>query len=160
MANKRSDKFPYPSKYGVSRWVSAAQFLAEIMCERRARQEKRVLPVSFWNKDEFWKSYFVQQVTAANRLMNRLDPEKKGTGAKALSLFLRGDRGKTCTSLSPGWLVPIVEEIHRGVVFRQEVPVPVEPKQEPAPQEEVVVTKAEVREAFAPRQSVLSKLED
>jgi hypothetical protein len=131
------------------------------MCERRARSEKRTLPAEFWKKDKFWKDYFLQQVTAANRIFKRIDPEKTGSGPKAVSLFLRSQRGQNCYSLSPGWVIPIIEEIHRGVMFNQQ---PVVEENKPAePEPPPVETKAEVRTTFVPSQakkSTLSALEN
>lgn len=100
----------YPSRYGQKRMVTVAQYLAELMCERRAKQEKRNLPPQFW-KNEVWKKIFVQQVISANKLLSRLDPDRTGIGARALSAFLRSDEGKGIYSLSPAWILPLVEKM-------------------------------------------------
>jgi hypothetical protein len=157
MASKRSAASKYPSKYGKSRWVTAAQWLAELMCERRARAERKTLPPEFW-KDGFWGAVYRQQVAAANRLMRRFDQDGSGTGAAAVSAFLRGERGRTCYSLAGAWVVPLVEAAHKAVAFRRGGPAPAPgPDPEPEPEPPPVVTGA--RTAFVPRRSTLNKLE-
>lgn len=153
MPARRTAASKYPSRYGKSRWVTAAQYLAEVMCERRARAEKKTLPPEFW-KDEHWGNLYRQQVAAASRLIKRLDPEGTGSGAAAVSAFLKTERGKTCYSLMGAWVVPLVEVAHRAVVLRREAAPPV---QEEAPREEV--GQGGPREAFVAKKSILSKLE-
>lgn len=155
MANKRSQASSYPSRYGKSRFVTAAQFLAEVMCERRARAEKKTLPPEFW-KDAHWKKVYLQQVTAANRLIKRFDQQGKGTGAAAISAFLRSERGKACYSLLGAWVVPLIEVAHKAAVFRQEVRQHESPAS--AVEEEGLPLPAGPRQAFVGKQSVLQKL--
>jgi hypothetical protein len=115
MAEKRSDASPYLSRYGVSRWVTAAQFICEVLCERRAKAERKKLPLQFW-KDKAWGNEYSRQLVAVNALLKRLDPAKSGTGARAISAFLRSQRGRDVYSLGGAWVVPLVEAEHRKVV--------------------------------------------
>lgn len=111
MAENRTKSSTYPSKFGVGRFVTAAQWLAELMCERRARQEGTGLPLQFW-KTKPWDAVFRQQVAAAHRLLAQLDPGKTGLGAKALSIFLRSEAGKDVYSLSAAWILPHLKKAH------------------------------------------------
>lgn len=150
MANTRSEKHPYPSRYGRSRWITAAQYLAELLCERRARQEKKSLPLQFW-KVPPWDGVFRQQAAAANRLIRRLDPQRTGAGEKAIARFLRSDRGKGVYSLAGAWVVPLVEQAHRTVLLEAAAGPPAGPEPpppEPGPPRPPLVT----------GQSTLSKL--
>lgn len=133
MAKKRQDRPRkhsnpqplYKSKYGgevgQDRWVTAAQFLGEVMCERRARVEHKTLGHQFWAKDPYWAGIIRQQIAAANRLMKRLDPEGTGTGAEALSIFLKSEKGRECYSLVGAWIVPEVELAHqKALLYRRQ----------------------------------------
>src|SRR5436305_18032 len=103
-----SSKSEYPSKYGTpllitrenvirpsKRLVTAAQWLGEFMCERRADRQKKSLHLQFW-KTKPWDTIYRLQVIAANRLLKRLPTD---TGMKAIMRFLRSPKGKTVYSL-------------------------------------------------------------
>lgn len=47
---------------------SPSVYLAKVMCERKAKSEKRYLPPQFWNTPE-WKILFKRQIIAANSLL-------------------------------------------------------------------------------------------
>ncbi len=155
MAEKRSETNKYPSKFGVSRWVTAHQWLAEMMCERRARQEKKGLPLQFWRAQP-WGGIFRQQAAAAYRLMKRVDPEMTGTGARAVSRFLRSEGGKRIYSLAGAFLVPLIEQQHRLVLLEEEQALRGPPPE--APVEPTVRPPEKPREAFVSKESTLSKL--
>jgi hypothetical protein len=69
MSKKRTDKSRYPSRYSPKGWVSAPQYITELICEKKAQKEKKELPIRFWEIKE-WKSYFRYQITLANKLIN------------------------------------------------------------------------------------------
>ena len=140
----------YPSRYGEKRMVTVAQYLAELMCERRAKQEKRNLPPQFW-QNEIWKKIFLQQVVSANNLLKRLDPERTGVGAKALSAFLRSEQGKGIYSLSPAWILPLVEKMLPRVQ--------IEPPTEPSCTAAFPAIPFDPRPPLVKTPSVLSRLE-
>ena len=62
----------YPSRYSEQR-ITAAQYLAELMCERQARKNSEELTKQFWNLPH-WKKPFKSQLFAANGLL-KLYPE-------------------------------------------------------------------------------------
>lgn len=66
---KRTEKSRYQSDY-TDGFVTAAQYVAEKLCERQARTLRMKLPKQFWNTDEH-KSYFRAQVTAAAKLIKK-----------------------------------------------------------------------------------------
>lgn len=150
MAARRSKRCPYPSRFGKSRWISAPQYLAELMCSRRAAGEKTPLPLEFW-QDKAWGAYFRRQVVAASRLIRLPGPDAT-MGAKAVSQVLRSESGKKVWSLDAPFLVPLVHKAYRTLLAQEEragqapaLPAAPLPLQKP-------------RESFAAGESALSKL--
>lgn len=68
MAKKQTKKSTFPSRYAIGKFVTPAQYLAEMMSERYARKQNKDLPLEFWNNEE-WAKFFVEQITAANTLL-------------------------------------------------------------------------------------------
>lgn len=68
MAKQHSEKSRWPSKYSPKGWVTASQYLVELVCEAKARKEEKLLPIKFWELKE-WAKYFAFQSVLANRLM-------------------------------------------------------------------------------------------
>lgn len=60
----------YKSKYGDSdKNISAAQYLAEVMCERQAKKNRQQLGAKFWNSVQ-WKKEYKKQLFLARQLLN------------------------------------------------------------------------------------------
>lgn len=57
----------YDSNY-TDKKITAAQYIAEVCCERKAKKEGKKLPQNFWNLSE-WKVFFLRQHTLANKLL-------------------------------------------------------------------------------------------
>jgi hypothetical protein len=58
----------YPSKYSNGKDVSAAQYIAEMICERLAKRNKKDLHYRFWLSEE-WEKEYKGQIAAANKLL-------------------------------------------------------------------------------------------
>lgn len=67
MAKTRTEKSKFRSDFG-DRWISASQFVAEKMCQRKVKNEGRSLPPDFWLLPQ-WKSQYINLVTAASALI-------------------------------------------------------------------------------------------
>lgn len=65
-------KKTYVSKFSDKK-VTAAQYVAQTMCERKAFKDGIKLDGSFWN-DVVWKKFFLYQVSLANNLL-KIYPE-------------------------------------------------------------------------------------
>jgi hypothetical protein len=104
MAEQRSDKSPFQSQFGGG-WVSASQFLAETMCDRKARLKGTALPQRFWRADvsAVWEREFLTQLRHANALL-------KLYGIKAVVRALRTPPGKKIFSLGAKHLDPLIRE--------------------------------------------------
>lgn len=63
MINKK-----YPSKYSNGKEVSAAQYITEIICEKKAKRDKRDLHYRFWLNKE-WAAFYRNQIASANKLV-------------------------------------------------------------------------------------------
>lgn len=138
MAEKQSAACPFKSNFGGG-WVTPAQYLAESMCFRIARKDKRTLPLRFW-KTEAWERPFLLQLRHANGLL-------KLYSAEAIIRALRTPEGKKVYSLGAQWLDPVIrveqEKVDRQAAAREEEAR----KPTPAP------TSAEPRKAEPPRKS-------
>lgn len=70
MANSQTEKCPFPSKYSPGKWVTPAQYLTEIICERRAVKLETILPANFWEL-EVWQKFFQYQIRLVNQLLKK-----------------------------------------------------------------------------------------
>ena len=73
MAKERSSTSCFQSKYGGG-WISASQYLAEIMCAKEAASQKENLPDKFWN-DDYWNKKFRKQISHATDLLKEYSVE-------------------------------------------------------------------------------------
>lgn len=91
----------YHSKY-TDKLITSAQYLAEIMCERLAKKEKKELCLQFWNTD-YWILPFKNQLRFANQLL-------KIYSCEAIINALNTFQGKRIYSLTAKWLDPIIKD--------------------------------------------------
>jgi len=99
MAKQRSDDSKYESRHGGG-WITPAQFLAEVMCERTAKENLEELPIKFWNKPRLKKEFF-KQLNLANIILKDHD-------AAVVSKALRSKEGKKIFSLGAPWLKKLI----------------------------------------------------
>lgn len=99
MADNRSDKCNYPSRYSPKKWVTAAQFIIELVCEKQAKKLKKDLPVQFWHLEE-WQKEFVSQTRATNRLLKKYDAK----------VIIEVIKKKGIWSLRPKWVEKVIQE--------------------------------------------------
>tara|TARA_R110002020_G_scaffold443394_1_gene654619 strand:+ start:1137 stop:1631 length:495 start_codon:yes stop_codon:yes gene_type:complete len=113
MAKKRSATYCYPSRYSDKKgehdiaWVTARQYIVELVCENKAAQDNKELPSSFYVKVEkehsayelnlWWKKFFKQQIY--NKTLGNLIDEH---GVDKIIAFLK--ENKYITSLRPKWV--------------------------------------------------------
>lgn len=60
----------YPSKYSNGKEVSAAQYITEIICENKAKIEKKDLHYRFWTNPT-WSKFYRDQIATANKLIKK-----------------------------------------------------------------------------------------
>jgi hypothetical protein len=90
------------SKYSNDKEVSASQFITELICENKARAEKKDLHFRFWNNKE-WAYFFKNQIASANRLIKNHEPIDIIKALKTMS-------GRRIYSLRATYLIPMIQE--------------------------------------------------
>jgi hypothetical protein len=60
----------YISRYSPDKDVTPAQYITELICEKKAAQQDSELPIQFWKLPE-WKSYYQFQIMLANKLVKK-----------------------------------------------------------------------------------------
>ena len=91
----------YISKYSNGKKVSDAQYITEIICEHKAKRDKKDLHYRFWLNKE-WEKFFKSQMASAHKLL-------KQYGAKAIVAALNNPRTRNTYSLRSKYLKPIIE---------------------------------------------------
>jgi hypothetical protein len=127
-------------------YVTAAQYLAEVMCARLAARDKTSLPVRFWERPR-WKKIFLQQVRLASGLLAAYPRE-------AVSAALRSPEGRRAYSLGAPW----IEELVRQQAERLATMAP--PVTPPSPEPPPTALPDTPRPAFVQRPSLRKKLEE
>jgi len=154
MAEERSEKCRWKSRFAVDTWISSSQYLAENMCDRQARKKKTTLPFKFWDKEisPTWHREFLMQLRHANSLLKLYSVE-------AIVAALRSPKGKNVFSLGAKWLDPIIQEEQRRFDVAQEKQAVRLAKEETQPVVASNIPEAP-RPSFTNHQSILSKLRD
>lgn len=108
MMDNSPDK--YLSKYSNGKYVTAAQFITELICERKAILDKTDLHYKFWTQKK-WAAFYRNQIASANKLVKQYEP-------KAIVRALQTPQGKKIYSLRAPHLPSIIEE--QIALMRQE----------------------------------------
>ena len=61
------------SKYSNNKEVTPAQFITEMICEKKAQYNHEDLYVKFWTTKK-WSAFFRNQIATANKLVKEFDP--------------------------------------------------------------------------------------
>lgn len=64
----------YISKYSNDKTVTAAQYITELICENKAKIEKKDLHFKFWISKE-WEKFYRDQIATANKLLKTYEPK-------------------------------------------------------------------------------------
>lgn len=92
----------FPSKYSNGKEVTAAQYLAELICERVAKKNQKDLHYRFWLHPE-WEKEYKGQVAAANKLLSQFD-------IKHIIGGLNSYRGQKIYSLRAPHLIDMIKQ--------------------------------------------------
>lgn len=95
----------YPSKYSNGKTVSAAQYITELICEKKAKQDKKDLHYRFWTTKE-WEMYYRNQISSAHKLLKKYNET-------AIIRGLNNPKSSKIYSLRAPHLLPIIEEEER-----------------------------------------------
>jgi hypothetical protein len=102
MGKQRTSKSTYPSLYSPEGYVTAAQYIIELICEKKAKTEKKDLPIRFWRLDE-WSKFYKSQLRKTHSLLKKYDE-------KAIIGGLRDKKAWNIYSLFAPWLEDIIKE--------------------------------------------------
>ena len=92
----------YPSKYSNGKTVSAAQYITEIICERKAKINKQDLHYRFW-VTKTWAAYYRNQIASAHKLL-------KTYSDTSIVKALNSKKAEKIYSLRAPHLIPIIEQ--------------------------------------------------
>lgn len=92
----------YPSKYSNGKTVSAAQYITEIICEKKAKIDKKDLHYRFWINPE-WEKFYKDQIATAYKLLKKYSDT-------AIVRGLNNQKAERIYSLRAPHLPPIIEQ--------------------------------------------------
>ena len=82
--------------------VSAAQYITELICENKAKQDRSDLHYRFWLNKE-WAGYYRNQIASSRKLLTKYEP-------KAIILALTSKAASRIYSLRAPHLPAIIEK--------------------------------------------------
>ena len=91
----------YISKYSNGKSVTAAQYITEIICENKAKLEKKDLHFKFWTNKQ-WSRYYRDQIATANKLVKQYSEQ-------AIIKALKSVAGEKIYSLRAPHLISMIE---------------------------------------------------
>jgi hypothetical protein len=100
-------KNKYPSKYSNGKEVSAAQYITELICERKALIDKIDLHYRFWT-NKVWSSFYRNQIASAHKLLQNYSD-------KAIVRALCSEGGRRIYSLRAPSLKSIIEKEQKKI---------------------------------------------
>lgn len=130
--SKQTEKKRYPSKYSEG-FLTAAQYIVEIVCEHKAFVDRQKLKEQFW-KDPLWEKFYKLQMIAANGLLRTYREE-------AIISALKSKKASRTYSLRATWLDDIIKEEQHKIELSEKI------QEEKAKQPEVVVKPVESKPA-------------
>lgn len=92
----------YISRYSNNKTVSAAQYITELISEKKAKLNNEDLHYRFWLSKK-WSSFFKNQIASANKLLTKYS-------SKAIIEALLDTRASKIFSLRAPHLIAIIEE--------------------------------------------------
>lgn len=111
MAKERTETSRYQSRFSNS-FVTAAQYITELICEKQARLNKKDLVHEFWKLPD-WEKYFKQQIPTAYKLLKKYS-------AAAIISALQSTKAWNIYSLRAPHLIPIIEDEQKVFEAKQE----------------------------------------
>jgi hypothetical protein len=101
----------YISRYSNNKTVSAAQYITELICEKKAQKDKTDLHYRFWEHKK-WAAYFRNQIASAHKLLKQYE-------AKAIINALLSPEAQKIYSLRAPHLVPMIEQAQQILADQQ-----------------------------------------
>lgn len=111
MAKKRTESSRYQSRFSKS-YVTAAQYITELICEKHAKFNKKDLIQEFWKLPD-WAKHYRQQIPTAYKLLKQFD-------AAAIINALQSKKAWNIYSLRAPHLIPIIEDEQKIVQAKKD----------------------------------------
>lgn len=92
----------YISKYSNNKEVTPAQYITELICENKARIDKKDLHYKFWT-NKIWAKFYRDQIATTNKLLGTYD-------AKAIINAIKHPASKNTYSLRSKYLLEIIKQ--------------------------------------------------
>lgn len=92
----------YISKYSNDKYVTEAQYITELICENKAKKDKKDLYFRFWTNKE-WSLFYRNQIATANKLVKTYNPQ-------AIVRALKTTEASKIYSLRAPYLIPIIQK--------------------------------------------------
>ena len=116
---KQTDKSRYPSIYSPETFVTAAQYITELLFQKKAKYEKKELPLKFWKNSEYSKQ-FVRWQRQANKLV-------KEYSGNAIIAALKDPKSGLRWSLHGEFLLNLIKEHHQKILEQEKNRANLEP---------------------------------
>ncbi len=102
---KRTDKSKYKSRFCPQEtYITAAQFIIEIVCSNKARADKKELPYLFWDLPE-WSKIWRAQLRGVHKLLKTYRED-------AIIRVLQDPKNSRVYSVYAPWLPPLFKKEH------------------------------------------------
>lgn len=98
------------SRYSNNKEVTPAQYITELICEKRAKILKIDLHYRFWTNKK-WSQFYKSQINTANNLVKKFN-------AISIVRALQDSRTQKIYSLRAPSLAPIIEEYDKAIIKR------------------------------------------
>jgi hypothetical protein len=92
----------FVSRYSNGKEVTAAQYITELICEKKAKLNKEDLHYRFWVTKK-WATFYRNQIATANKLTQKYD-------AIAIVRALNNTKTKNMYSLRAPFFIQVIEE--------------------------------------------------
>lgn len=102
MGKEQTKKSRYPSIYSPDKYVTASQYITELLFQKKSKFEKKDLPIRFWRNPEYSKQ-FVRWQRQANELV-------KEYGGDAIIAALKDPKSGLKWSLHTEFMLKLIDE--------------------------------------------------
>ena len=105
MSKKKTSSSKYFSK-SAGGYVTAAQYITELICEALTRKKKPPLGAKFWKNPEWAKTYR-NQIASANKLLSKFS-------VVSVISALKDERARSAYSLRSPYLLKLIKEYEKS----------------------------------------------
>ena len=112
---KQTEKCRYESKYSPQVYITAAQYINELICEHKAAFDKTELTLQFWKHIQ-WKSFFMKNLRKIHKLLREYDE-------RAIIKAIKSFAFSNCYSIFTDHFINLVEIEQSKIDLLDSVPI-------------------------------------